>query len=106
MASQPDFIVQKLAIVELIEGADNCNYTWAGLQQTVPYILDSVDIITIRKFAQKLWRYMELYHEGLTGKLAEYVCKKFKSHRRIPKNELALFIQENNDKAYNNNKRS
>ncbi|CAG8677430.1 4490_t:CDS:2 [Cetraspora pellucida] len=45
IASQPDFIVQKSAIVELIEGTD--------LQQTVSCALDSVDIITIRKFAQK-----------------------------------------------------
>ncbi|CAG8590614.1 4906_t:CDS:2, partial [Cetraspora pellucida] len=42
-----------------------------GLQNTVPQVLDSVDIITIRKFARKSWRYMELYHKGLTGKLAE-----------------------------------
>ena len=40
---------------------------------------------------------MELYSEGLTGKLAEYACKKFKSHQRIPKNELALFVLENSD---------
>ena len=34
---------------------------------------------------------------GLTGKLAEYTCKKFKSHRRVPENELALFVQENKE---------
>ncbi|CAG8782555.1 2926_t:CDS:2, partial [Cetraspora pellucida] len=35
--------------------------------------------------------------KGLMGKLAEYVCKKFKSHRRVPENELASFVQENRE---------
>src|SRR5438045_9766123 len=40
---------------------DNCNYTWSGLQITVPKALDSVPLITIRKFARKSWRYMDIY---------------------------------------------
>ncbi|CAG8728875.1 23869_t:CDS:2 [Cetraspora pellucida] len=54
MAFQSDFIVQKLAIGAAKRYArDNCNYTWASFQQTVSCALDSVDIITIKKFAQK-----------------------------------------------------
>ena len=37
--------------------------------------LDSVDLITIRRFARKTWRYMDLYRHGITGKLAEYAAK-------------------------------
>ena len=29
---------------------------------------------------------MDLYRHGVTGKLAEYAAKKYKSHRRIPEN--------------------
>ncbi|CAG8756618.1 6245_t:CDS:2, partial [Cetraspora pellucida] len=59
MASQPDFVIQKSTIVGLIKGVakkyarDYCNYTWTSLQETVLRALDSVDVITIRKFAQK-----------------------------------------------------
>ncbi|GES93332.1 hypothetical protein RCL_jg21131.t1 [Rhizophagus clarus] len=68
---------------------ENCNYSWSGLQHTVPAALESVNTITIRKFARKAWRYMDLYRKGVTGKLAEYAAKKYKSHRCIPDYVLA-----------------
>ena len=46
--------------------------------------LKSVNMITIRRFARKAWRYMDLYRKGITGKLAEYATKKYKSHCCIP----------------------
>src|SRR6266545_5960693 len=114
---EPDFLAQKGAIEELIEKAghkcifypkfhcelnfierywgatkkftrENCDYSWAGLQNTVPLDLDSINLITIRKFARKAWRYMNVYHKGIGGKLAEYAVKKYKSHRRVPDNIL------------------
>ena len=110
---QPDFLAQKCALQELVEEADhvcifypkfhcelnfiewywgaakrfaweNCNYSWAGLKQIVPRSLESVNLITIQKFARYSWHYIDLYGKGITGKLAEYAVKKYKSHRRIP----------------------
>ena len=44
--------------------------------------LDSVSLITIRKFARKLWKYVDIYRKGITGKMAEFTVKKYKSHHR------------------------
>ena len=49
---------------------------WVGLQKTVPLGLDSIDLITIKKFARKTWRYMFI----IKG-LEENAVKKYKSHR-------------------------
>ena len=117
MSLQSDFLAQKSALVETIENAghiciffpkfhcelnfiecyweaakwytrNNCDYTWSGLQKIVSHALDYVDLITIRRFARKTWQYMDLYRHGITGKLAEYAVKKYKSHRKIPENIL------------------
>jgi len=113
LSLQPDFIAQKsrlqieiekrghkcifypkyhceLNYIEMYWGAakryarENCDYTWAGLQKIVPKALDSVPLITIRRYAQKSWRYMDIYRKGITGKIAEFAVKKYKSHRRVP----------------------
>src|SRR5947209_191715 len=109
MSQQPDFLAEKSALQNLIEenghmcmfypkfhpefnfiemywGAtkkymrEHCNYSWKGLQETLPKELHSIETNTIRKFARKSWRYMQLYRTGLSVKLAEYAVKKFKSH--------------------------
>ena len=46
---------------------ENCDYTFRGLQGTVPEALDSIEIERIRRFAAKSFRYMDAYRQGLTG---------------------------------------
>jgi len=113
MASQPDFIEEKCQLEKIIVAMGhkvifypkfhcelnyienfwgaakqytraNCNYTWKGLQETLPKGLDSVSLPTIRRFARKAFRYMDIYRKGLTGKAAEHAARKYRSHRRVP----------------------
>ena len=58
--------------------------------QTVPAALDSISLLTIRKFASKSRRYLDSYRQGKNGKQAEedqkiysQAKKIYKSHRRI-----------------------
>ncbi|CAG8678185.1 4208_t:CDS:2 [Cetraspora pellucida] len=57
-----------------------CNYTWEGLKKTVLQALESVSFTEIRQYAQKAFRFMDVYRKGLTGKVAEYAVKKYYSH--------------------------
>jgi hypothetical protein len=45
--------------------------------------LDSCDVITIRKFINRSFRFMSAYRKGLTGKAAEWAVKKQPSHRTV-----------------------
>jgi len=62
----------------------NCNYTWKGLQETLPKGLNSVFLPTIQHFAKKVFHYMDIYCKDLTGKAAEHAARKYRSHRRVP----------------------
>jgi hypothetical protein len=65
---------------------DNCDYTFKGLEKTVPEALNSVSLEQIRKYARYSWRFIDAYRKGLTGSRALYAVKKYKSHRCILEN--------------------
>src|SRR4051794_39308471 len=117
MSQQPDFLAQKGWLEEVITAAghqvvfypkfhcelnyienfwgaakkfsrSNCDYSWTGLQKTVPLALASVSLTTICQYARKAFRYMDVYRKGLTGQTAEFAVKKYRSHRRVPDSVL------------------
>ena len=49
----------------------------------VPKCLDACPLITIRKFFQKSWRYIDAYKKGLNARQAAVATKKYKSHRKV-----------------------
>lgn len=66
-----------------------CDYTFERLKVVVPQALDQVNVVTMRRFARKCFRYMDAYRlenngAALTLKQVEWTVKKYKSHRRIP----------------------
>ena len=64
-----------------------CDYSYRSLCERVPRILDDVALVQIRRFARKAWRYIESYANGLNANEAEEAQKKYKSHRRIRKDD-------------------
>ena len=42
-------------------------------------------ILIFIRYSYRSQRFMNLYYEGLTGKDAAWACKKYKSHRVVPK---------------------
>jgi len=112
LESQPDFQQQKTAIheavvkrghifelypkfhcecnyIERFWGAAKraariqCDYTFKGLKQRVPEILDSIPLVMIKKFCRKAWRYIDAYHLGYKGLEADSQVKLYKSHRKV-----------------------
>ncbi|CAG8492388.1 359_t:CDS:2, partial [Cetraspora pellucida] len=88
MANQLDFRAQHGKIKEMIIFAGHevifIQNSIEGLKKTVPQALESVSLTEIRRYAQKSFRYMDVYHKGLTEKPAECVVRKYQSHCRVP----------------------
>ncbi len=63
---------------------EECDYSFAALRKLVPKIMEQVDVKSVRRMAQRCYRYMDAYRHGLSPALAEYAVRKYTSHRMIP----------------------
>jgi hypothetical protein len=76
------------------DARNECDYTFSGLEKKVPEVLDRVPVSKIRRYARKAWRYMDAQKQGLTGRLADYAVRKYRSHRRVPTGTLQALEEE------------
>ncbi|KAF8578583.1 hypothetical protein K439DRAFT_1648741 [Ramaria rubella] len=56
----------------------------AQMEQNVQESLDSVDILKIRRYANRSARFMHAYRSGLDGTMAAWANKRFHGHRVLP----------------------
>jgi hypothetical protein len=71
------------------------NRRFATIKMLVPQCLDSYKLITIRRFFQKTWRYLDAYQKELNMQQAALANKKYKSHWKVP---LSKDIKDSIDK--------
>jgi len=122
---QPDFQAQKSLVEEVIEAAghiclilpkfhcelnfieyfwgavkrwlrEHCDYTFSTLQTNMPLALASVDKLLIRKWQNRMLRWVDAYKTGLASKDAQmhvqaFSSRKYTSHRRVPETVATAF---------------
>lgn len=77
---------------------ENCDYTFATLQENLPKALGSVSVETIRKWEHRMWRWVDAYDGGMSAcdaqlHVQKFSSRRYKSHRRIPE-RLAAQLDE------------
>ncbi|RDX52070.1 hypothetical protein OH76DRAFT_1346002 [Lentinus brumalis] len=61
----------------------------ADLEKNVVKSLDSVPLVSMRRFYTRSHRFMAAYRRGLDGRQAAWAAKKYRSHRVLPESLLA-----------------
>jgi hypothetical protein len=59
------------------------------LERNVLQVLDEIPLSTIRRYCQRLLRFTDAYHRGLSGRQASWAAKKYHGHRTCPDSILA-----------------
>ncbi|KAF7768417.1 hypothetical protein Agabi119p4_7660 [Agaricus bisporus var. burnettii] len=55
-----------------------------SLQKNTVAALESVPILSMRRFVTRSFRFMDAYRKGLNGSQAAWASKKYRGHRKIP----------------------
>jgi len=71
---------------------ENCKYSFTELEKTVMEGLNTVDIKTIRRFADRSKRWLMAYIDGLSTEQRAYAEKEYKSHRREYRGSLCKYL--------------
>ncbi|TBU40039.1 hypothetical protein BD309DRAFT_982699 [Dichomitus squalens] len=66
----------------------------ADLEANVLAALNSIPLVTIRRFYTRAHRFMDAYRRGLDGKQAAWAAKKYRSHRVLPNDILEELDRE------------
>ncbi|EJF65542.1 hypothetical protein DICSQDRAFT_51379, partial [Dichomitus squalens LYAD-421 SS1] len=66
----------------------------ADLERNVLAALDTIPLLTIRRFYTRAHRFMDAYRRGLNGKQAAWAAKKYHSHRVLPNDILEELDRE------------
>ena len=69
----------------------HCDYSFNHLKEVVSRALDSITLTKIRWFSRHSAYYMSAYELGLSGKVAVFAVKRYRSHRRVPETVLEEF---------------
>ena len=69
----------------------HCTYKFKDLENIIPIALKVTSLASMRKFARKCFRYIDIYASDvqLTPNQIEHTMRKYSSHRRIPASLLA-----------------
>ena len=74
-----------------------CEFNFKWLEAQLPTVLDSIPLSFFRSTSRHCFRYMDSYRYDLTPAARLYAMKKFRGHRMIPRESLALVVKEFDD---------
>jgi hypothetical protein len=67
---------------------EHCEFNLEKLKGMIPVAFATVDVLTIRKWELRSWRWMRAYAAGENAVTAAETVKKYKSHRRAPEKSV------------------
>jgi hypothetical protein len=70
----------------------NCDYTLAGLRETIATAMLVPSITSIRRYYTRSKHMMDAYRLDISAPLALYITKKYKGHRRLNNIQIDLAV--------------
>jgi hypothetical protein len=74
-----------------------CEFNFKWLEAQLPTVLDAIPLSFFRSTSRHYFRYMDSYRYDLTPAARLFAMKKFRGHRMIPREILALVVKEFDD---------